>query len=80
MTIDERMISWKGRSDLEKYEPLKPTKWGFRPYILADTGYTLDIRLSDLEKNDEYSKTDNLVMEMMSTPHESTSTCYRFLQ
>jgi hypothetical protein len=29
VTIDERMISFRGRSELRKYEPSKPTKWGF---------------------------------------------------
>jgi hypothetical protein len=46
VTIDERMISIRGRSELRKYEPSKQTKWGFRPYILCDSlsGYTYHFR------------------------------------
>jgi len=75
VTIDERMISWKGRSSLVKYEPNKPTKWGFRPYILADTktGFTFEIIINDdLKETYEFSKTENLVFSMMETtklPH-----------
>lgn len=75
VTIDERMISWKGRSSLVKYEPRKPTKWGFRPYILADnkTGFTFEIIITDdLKENYEYSKIENLVFSMMENlkqPH-----------
>ena len=50
--VDERMISFKGTSDLVKYEPSKPTKWGFRAYILAscDSNYTYDFDICpDLE-------------------------------
>ena len=42
ITIDERMISYRGRAENIVYEISKPTKWGFRAYVLADlnTGFT----------------------------------------
>ena len=42
ITIDERMISYRGRAENIVYEISKPTKLGFSPYVLADlnTGFT----------------------------------------
>ena len=36
ITIDERMISYRGRAENIVYEISNPTKWGFRPYVLAN--------------------------------------------
>lgn len=36
LTIDKHMISFIGRLKDLVYEISKPTKWGFRPYIMAD--------------------------------------------
>ena len=42
LSIDERMIGFKGRISFIQYMPKKPTKWGLKAYVLADstTGYT----------------------------------------
>ena len=39
--IDESMISFKGRLSFIQYVPKKPTKWGMKAFVLADskTGY-----------------------------------------
>ena len=39
--IDESMIAFKGRLSFLQYMPKKPTKWGLKAYVLADskTGY-----------------------------------------
>ena len=39
--IDETMIGFKGRLSFIQYMPKKPTKWGMKAYVLADshTGY-----------------------------------------
>ena len=69
VTIDERMISYKGKSRFVVYEPAKPTKYGFRPYVLSDykSGYTYELKLlEDLEKNDDGDKIYNLVMDFMN--------------
>ena len=41
IAIDEGMLKWKGRLSFRVYNPDKPTKYGIKAYILADskTGY-----------------------------------------
>ena len=41
VSIDETMIGYKGRLSFIQYMPKKPTKWGMKAYVLADsnTGY-----------------------------------------
>ena len=42
ISIDERMVAYKGRTGMKQYIKDKPTKWGFKLWILAssDSGYT----------------------------------------
>ena len=39
--VDETMIGFKGRLSFIQYMPKKPTKWGMKAFVLADscTGY-----------------------------------------
>ena len=41
LSIDETMIGFSGRVYFIQYMPNKPTKWGMKAYVLADshTGY-----------------------------------------
>ena len=41
ISVDETMIGFKGRLIFIQYMPKKPTKWGLKAYVLADstTGY-----------------------------------------
>ena len=47
LSIDESMIGFKGRLSFIQYLPKKPTKWGLKAFVLADsnTGYTMNWRL-----------------------------------
>ena len=46
LSVDERMVKSKGRSQFRQYLPKKPTKWGFKYWVIADaTGYTTDFDL-----------------------------------
>ena len=47
ISIDESMISYKGRLSFLQYLPKKPHKWGLKAWVLADSenGYTWGWRL-----------------------------------
>lgn len=47
LLIDEAMIGFKGRLFCIQYMPKKPTKWGMKAYVLADsnTGYIYNWKL-----------------------------------
>ena len=43
LSVDERMVRSKARTQFRQYIRNKPTKWGYKYWILADpTGYTVD--------------------------------------
>ena len=47
LSVDEAMVGFKGRLFFIQYLPKKPTKWGMKAYVLADscTGYVYNWRL-----------------------------------
>uniref|UniRef100_A0AAV2JMM5 PiggyBac transposable element-derived protein domain-containing protein n=1 Tax=Knipowitschia caucasica TaxID=637954 RepID=A0AAV2JMM5_KNICA len=46
IAVDERMVATKARLSFKQYMRDKPTKWGLKWFVLADSnGYTLDFQL-----------------------------------
>lgn len=47
ISIDESIIGFKGRLSFIQYIPKKPTKWGIKAWVLAEsaTGYVWNLRL-----------------------------------
>lgn len=46
LSVDERMVKSKARTHFRQFIRNKPTKWGFKFWVLADsTGYTSDCDL-----------------------------------
>lgn len=45
ISVDEAMIGYKGRLSFKQYMPMKPTKWGIKVWVAAESksGYILDM-------------------------------------
>ena len=70
LAIDEAMIPFKGRLGFKQYMKDKPTKWGIKVFVLADSrnGYVKRIQIYT-GKNSELSKNEmgleSNVMELL---------------
>jgi len=78
VSIDERMVSYKGRSDYLYYCQAKPTKWGFKPYVLSDfrSGYTYGMNVLENIDASEDGKMYNLVKNLMAELKENNKNNY----
>ena len=56
LSIDERMVKSKSRCHMVQFMKDKPTKWGFKLWVVADvSGYTIDFNIYT-GKAEEYSQ------------------------
>ena len=70
ISIDESMISYKGRLSFVQYLPKKPHKWGLKAWVLADStnGYTWGWKLYTGKEGDitEHGLAHRVVMDLIN--------------
>ncbi|CAL1613179.1 unnamed protein product [Knipowitschia caucasica] len=47
VSVDESMIKFKGRLSVRQHLPMKPTKWGIKVWVMAEssTGYVTNVQV-----------------------------------
>lgn len=63
LSLDESMISYKGRNRFKMYMPNKPTRFGFKAYVVADacSGFALSWEMHSFTKNNPFSLRDTII-------------------
>ena len=72
LSVDERMVKSKSRCHMIQYMKDKPTKWGFKLWVVADmSGYTVDFNIytGKAEQSSEYGLTYDVVMKLVQPFH-----------
>lgn len=67
LSIDEMMVSWKGRLSFKQYAPKKPVKWGMKCWTLAEstTGYVLKCSVYTGKPEGQVAATKNLSKQVV---------------
>lgn len=67
LAIDERMVKSRHRSRIRQYIKDKPTKWGIKLWVLADScnGYTLDFDIYCISGKQQGERLVNMDLGMM---------------
>lgn len=67
VTIDESVVKFKGRLAFRQYLPLKPTKWGVKVWVMAEstTGYVTNFQVyTGREETQEKGLAHHVVMDL----------------
>ncbi|XP_038123493.1 piggyBac transposable element-derived protein 4-like isoform X2 [Cyprinodon tularosa] len=67
VSVDESMIKFKGRLSFRQYLPMKPTKWGVKVWVMAEssTGYVTNLQVyAGREGSIEKGLAHRVVMEL----------------
>uniref|UniRef100_A0A3B1KE49 PiggyBac transposable element-derived protein domain-containing protein n=1 Tax=Astyanax mexicanus TaxID=7994 RepID=A0A3B1KE49_ASTMX len=78
LSIDERMVATKARIRMKQYMKDKPTKWGYKLFILADScsGYTCDFSVYEGKARKPSGKWPELRRCCQSAPCALSGTGY----
>ena len=70
LAIDERMVKSKGRSGFKQYMKGKPTRWGFKLWVIAtsDSGYTLDFNVYTGSRDGRVTDLATKVVDLLLQP------------
>ena len=70
VSLDERMIRFKGRHSMKVYVKNKPVKWGFKTYALCDSSnhynYAFEMYCGQVDVVSEHGLTYDVVMRLFS--------------
>ena len=67
ISLDESMIKYKGRNKMKQYLPMKPTKWGFKCFVIAEasTGYVSNFHIYEGDNLQEKRSTVEIALSLL---------------
>ncbi|XP_054462494.1 piggyBac transposable element-derived protein 3 [Anoplopoma fimbria] len=72
LCVDEQMVPFKGKSQLKQYIPMKPKRWGYKFFILADQHgivYNFDVYTGSIQPHPgspDIGASGNIVLQLAS--------------